>query len=59
MMISEDDKTAMALMKDSVLALLRRLDADNTGTISFQELGVVFEDEDSLRCLEKLNICPW
>lgn len=55
-MVAEKDKAALDLMKDSVLRMLKALDTDNSGAITWQELGQVFEDGESLQCLVRLKV---
>eukprot|EP00928_Gymnodinium_smaydae_P080690 TRINITY_DN6433_c0_g1_i1.p1 TRINITY_DN6433_c0_g1~~TRINITY_DN6433_c0_g1_i1.p1 ORF type:complete len:630 (-),score=84.67 TRINITY_DN6433_c0_g1_i1:303-2192(-) len=52
----EENDLATKMVKGSVLVLLRKLDADGSGSISKDEMGETLEEEDAVECLKDLNV---
>jgi hypothetical protein len=52
----ESEDAAIKLVKDTVLVMLKRLDEDNSGYISMDELSHVFENEEALDVLRSLDV---
>jgi len=53
---AEKEDSAIRLVKDKLLALLRELDEDGSGEISRQEIQQVLDNEDAMAVLENLQV---
>merc|ERR1719161_2462362 len=54
--VSEEEAAAVALMKGTLLIMLKRLDKDNSGEISRSEFLSVPEDDEAMQALTELEV---